>query len=76
MAIEIRANADWLSTEVRWNEDKNILEGLASVGRCRLEVEDSVIMDMMCGGKGERVASVFYDSACASGLLICHFILN
>ena len=52
-------NPNYLSRRVDV-EDKNFFEGLASVERCRLEVEDSVMMDMMCGGKGELVASGFH----------------
>jgi len=46
--------------EVRFNEDIQVFEGLASIGSRRLECDDSVMMDMMSGGKGKHVASVFY----------------
>ncbi|CRK25094.1 hypothetical protein BN1708_014139 [Verticillium longisporum] len=58
MSVEIRANADWLPIEVRFNGDKQVFEGQASVGSQRLEVKDSVMMDMMCGGKGAHTALV------------------
>ena len=59
MSVEIRANADWLPIEVRYSEDKQVFEGQASVGSQRLAVKDSVMMDMICGGKGPHTASVF-----------------
>lgn len=61
MSIEVRANADWLLIMVRFNEETEMFEGQASFGKRRLEVGCSVVMDMMCGGKGEHVASVSYD---------------
>jgi hypothetical protein len=58
MSIEVRANADWFPIELRYNEDTQRFEGQASFGRRRLEADCSVVMDMMCGGKGEHVALV------------------
>lgn len=46
--------------EVRFNEDIQVFERVASVGSRRLECDDSVMMDMMSRGKGKHVASVFY----------------
>jgi hypothetical protein len=60
MSIEVRANADWLPIELRFNEDTQMFEGQASFGSRRLEVDLSVVVDMMCGGKGEHIASVSY----------------
>ncbi|KAH7363604.1 hypothetical protein B0T11DRAFT_318956 [Plectosphaerella cucumerina] len=51
----IRANADWLPIEVRFNEEKQVFEGQASVGRYRLEVKDWVMIDMMCRGKVQHL---------------------
>ncbi|KAK7420719.1 hypothetical protein QQZ08_010254 [Neonectria magnoliae] len=41
LSVELRANADWLPIEVRYNEDTQVFEGQASVGSQRLEVADS-----------------------------------
>ncbi|KAL6406270.1 hypothetical protein AUP68_10441 [Ilyonectria robusta] len=60
LAIEVRANANWLPIEVRFNENRQIFEGQASFGKRRLEVAASVMMDLMCGGKGEHIASVSF----------------
>ena len=60
MSVEIRANADWLPIELRFNEDTQVFEGEARVGSRRLEVDDSVMMDMIYGGKDEHVALVSY----------------
>lgn len=61
MSIEVRANADWLPIELQFNKDTQMFEGQASLGKRRLEVDCSVVMDMMRGGKGEHAASVSYD---------------
>ncbi|KAM0646805.1 hypothetical protein ACHAO3_008398 [Verticillium nonalfalfae] len=60
MSIEVRANADWLPIELKFNEDTQMFEGQASFGKRRLEVDCSVVIEMMCGGKGDHVASVSY----------------
>ena len=57
VSVEIRANADWLPIELRFNGDTQALEGQASR---RLEVEDTVMMSMVGGGKGEHIASVLH----------------
>jgi hypothetical protein len=61
ISIEVRANGDWLPIKLCFNEDTEMFEAQASFGRRRLEVDFSVVMHMMCGGKGEHVASVLYD---------------
>ncbi|KAM9877578.1 hypothetical protein VDGL01_08314 [Verticillium dahliae] len=60
ISIEVTANADWLPIELRFNDDTQMFEGQASLGKRRLGVDCSVVMDMMRGGKGEHVASVSY----------------
>ncbi|KAK7408617.1 hypothetical protein QQX98_009219 [Neonectria punicea] len=60
LSVEIRANADWLPIEVRLNKDTQVFEGMVSIGSCRLEIGDSVMIDMMSGGKGKHAALVFY----------------
>ncbi|KAM9877570.1 hypothetical protein VDGL01_08306 [Verticillium dahliae] len=57
--IDIRVNADWLPIMVRFNHDKQAFEGFESIGGRTLEVEDMVIMQLMCGGSGEHVGWIF-----------------
>ena len=43
---------------LRFNEDTEMFEGQAGFGSRRLKVDYTVVMNMMCGGKGEHVALV------------------
>jgi hypothetical protein len=58
LSIEVRANADWLPIELEFNENTEMFEGQAGFGSRRLKVDYTVVMNMMCGGKGEHVALV------------------
>jgi hypothetical protein len=60
MSIGIRTNADWLPIELRFNEDTQAFEGQTRVGSRRLEVDSSVIMDIICGDKDKHIALVPY----------------
>lgn len=50
LAIEVRANADWLPLVMRWNGEAEVFEGIDDIDGRRLEVDDQVMVDMMCGG--------------------------
>jgi len=57
MSVELRANADWLPIDVRYNQAG--FEGQTSGGSQVLEVKDSVVMGMTRGVRGSHTAAVF-----------------
>ncbi|KAL9948560.1 hypothetical protein ACHAO5_001660 [Verticillium nonalfalfae] len=54
MSIDVRVNADWLPITMRFNARKDVFEGFESIGGRRLEVKDTVMMQLLCGGRGEH----------------------
>ncbi|CRK05686.1 hypothetical protein BN1723_001611 [Verticillium longisporum] len=57
-SIDVRVNADWLPITMRFNSHKGVFEGFESIGGRRLEVEDRVMMQLMCDGCGEHFGVV------------------
>lgn len=58
ISIDIRANADWLPITVRWNDRKQVFEGLESIGCRTLTVEETAMLDVMSGAEGEHFGFV------------------
>ncbi|KAG7112290.1 hypothetical protein HYQ46_001514 [Verticillium longisporum] len=58
ISIDVRVNADWLPITVRLNVQKNVFEGFESIGGRRLDVKDTVMIQLMRDGRGEHFGMV------------------
>ncbi|KAI1382537.1 uncharacterized protein F4822DRAFT_435477 [Hypoxylon trugodes] len=56
--IEVRANADWFPLTLRWSKKHKMFQGEGRIAGIRLQVQDMVMMDLICGSKGKHVAMV------------------
>jgi hypothetical protein len=66
LSIEVRANADWLPIELKFNEKTERFEGEAGIGSRRPEVDYLVVMDMVCRKAPSRMITETSPSLAAS----------